>query len=87
MLAQTLVKINVVFFINVILVSQPEGLVSVDLLPFEYCFLDFFGLWLLFLFGLLYLQVFFSIGLFDFDWLFDFNLFLVVQVNWEINEL
>ena len=53
LLAQTLVKVDIVLFINIVLVSQPQSLVGVDLLPFVDGFFDFLSLWLLFLLGLL----------------------------------
>jgi hypothetical protein len=84
--AQAFVKIDVIFFINVVLVFQPQGLVSVDLLPFINCFLDFLGFLFFLFFSLLDFEVLFSVGLFDFDGLLDLYLFFVVQVNGEIDE-
>lgn len=84
--AKTLVKIDVILFVDFVLVPQPQSLVSVDLFPFENCFLYFLCFLLLGLVCLLDLQVFLIFSWFSFDWFLDFDLSFVVQQNWEVNE-
>lgn len=77
MLAQTLVEVDVVLFIDLILVSKPQSLFSVDLIPFKNCFLYFFRLW----FGLFSFFDFQILSLFSglcLNWFLDFDLLLVM---------
>lgn len=72
--AKRLEEVNIILFINVILVSQPQRLLSVYLLPFVNCSFDFLCL---FVFGLFYLQVLTFLRS-SIDGFFNFYLLLVV---------
>lgn len=77
MLAQTLVEVDVIFFVNLILVSEPQSLLSVDLIPFENCLLYLFSLWLG-LFSFLDFQILSLFCGLCLNWFLDFNLLLVM---------
>jgi len=77
------VEIDVVLFVDIVLISQPESFVFVDLLPLVDCSFDFFSFWFVcFLFD--FEVVFCGFGCFYFDFFLD--LFFVIEVDGEINE-
>lgn len=84
LLADALVKVNIVLVINVVFVSQPQSFICVDEFPVPYLPLDLlFGLFSL-LFDLKIIASFLSCILGNYLF---FNLFLFVQIDGEINEL
>jgi len=85
LLADALVKINIFVLIDLLLISQPKGFVSINQLVFINYFFDFFSLGRLGISLLhLYVIVIVRCSRLDFDFFFDF--FLVVDVNWEIDK-
>lgn len=84
MFADTFVKLDVVLLIDVVLISKPESLISVDLLPLPHfsLYLLFLGLLLLLYFKFVLLSLFCLIGN---NLFFDF-LFLV-EINREVDKL
>lgn len=82
--ADALVEVYVVIVVDIVFLSQPNGLVVVDPLPFPHCPLDFLCLCLVS--SLLDLQIIIA-GLRGFNRHILLNFFLVVDINGEIDEL
>jgi hypothetical protein len=80
--ADALVEVNIVFLINIVLISQPQSFIGVDEIPLPNFALNFFCLlFLRFLFD-------FKIIIYHF-WHFRscfFNFLLFVHIDWEINK-
>lgn len=83
MLANAFVEIYIILIIDIVLFSKPNSFVIVDFFPFPNCSLYLLGLLFSFF---LYLKVFFF-RIRSFDGNFFLDLLLVVDVDWEINEL
>lgn len=81
--ADALVEVYVVIIVNIVFLSQPNGLVVVDSLPFPHCTLDLLSLRLVG--GLLDLEIV-VVGLRGFHRHILLNFFLVVDINREIDE-
>lgn len=83
MLAYALVEIDVVFIVNIVLLSKPNRLVCIYLFPFPNCSLDL----LCFLFGFLFHFKVFLVSLSALNRHFLLDFLLVVDVDWEVDEL
>lgn len=82
--AQTFIKVNIVFLIDIILISEPKGLIYIDLIPLKDSFLYLLRLLLFLCF--LYFNIIITFGLLLY-WSINLYFFLFVKVDGKVNEL
>ena len=86
LLRQALIKIDVIILVEVVLVSEPDCFINIDLFPIVFCLLYFLWFFAVFCF-LSYLNIIIRLFFFFFNWGIDFNFVLFEKVDGEIDEL